>query len=418
MNSSAIRTLLEPTRGERAFLEKLRADVAEDDHHGLVHTLARVVWSRLIEPGDRIAVQLIALLGAEASLAHVIEHSDAQTVLHSLREFGETVPSVKEITRAFQRWRPRLDRESTLRDLQTATQTGMQIVLPQDSQWPERLNDLGAHRPLMLWLRGNPELLRTPAISIVGARACSPYGSQVTAEIAEGVVHRGHTVVSGAAYGVDGVAHRAALASGGNTIAILAGGADRLYPREHGQLLHNIIEAGLVMSEPAPGTSPTRWRFLQRNRLIAALAKATIVTEAGIRSGTINTAGHAAELGRELVVVPGPITSPGSHGCFRIIEEYGATMLTRISDLDGICGTQTPTLFDEATPERPLSRHRRVLDALPLRGSRTVPEVARLSGLTHEDSLLALTELELLGNTARTSDQHPAEARWKLISSD
>lgn len=416
MKQSAVQTLLEPTSEEKALLTQLRERVHADDGHDLTNTFARVVWSRLVEPGDRHAVQLTELLGVENALAHVINNSDPKTVLQGLQQCQEPVPSVKEIQKAFERWRPRLDRESTLTDLKDGVRAGMQAVLPQDRQWPLHINDLGAHRPLMLWTRGRAELLSKNAIAIVGARACSPYGSGVTAEIAEGVVQRGCAVVSGAAYGVDGVAHRATLASGGDTIAVLAGGADRLYPREHEQLLHSIIEHGLVVSETSPGTPPTRWRFLQRNRLIAALSRATIVTEAGIRSGTINTAGHAAELGRELIVVPGPITSPGSHGCFRIIEEYGAVMLTRVSDLDEVCGVRE-NVVSEPSPERPLSLHRRVLDALPLRGARSVGDIASSSGITKDDALVALVELELLGHVARSSDARAVEARWRLISS-
>ena len=143
-------------------------------------------------------------------------------------------------------------------------------------------------------------------------------------ESSAGLVDRGFTIVSGAAYGIDGMAHRAALASGGTTVAFLAGGVDRFYPLGHEALLGRIAEQGAVVAELPCGSAPTKWRFLQRNRLIAAATEATIVLEAGMRSGSLNTAGHAAALGRPLGAVPGPVTSPASAGCHRLLREYDA----------------------------------------------------------------------------------------------
>ncbi|MDF2576486.1 MAG: dprA, partial [Agromyces sp.] len=162
------------------------------------------------------------------------------------------------------------------------------------------------------------------SIALVGARAATGYGEHVTMEASAGLVDRGFAIVSGGAYGIDGMAHRAALASRGVTVAFLAGGVDRFYPLGHEALLARIADTGAVVSELPCGSAPTKWRFLQRNRLIAAAADATVVLEAGMRSGSLNTAGHAAALGRPLGAVPGPVTSPASAGCHRLLREFDA----------------------------------------------------------------------------------------------
>ena len=147
-------------------------------------------------------------------------------------------------------------------------------------------------------------------------------------EITAGLVERGHTIVSGAAYGIDGMAHRAALASAGRTVAYLAGGVDRFYPSGHDALLTRIVETGAVVSELPCGSAPTKWRFLMRNRLIAASTKATLVVEAGWRSGSLNVAGYATSLNRPVGAVPGPVTTAASAGCHRLMREFGATVIT------------------------------------------------------------------------------------------
>ena len=177
-----------------------------------------------------------------------------------------------------------------------------------------------------MWVRGRPDALAwsVPTIALVGARAATGYGEHVAMEASAGLVDRGFAIVSGGAYGIDGMAHRAALASDGTTIAFLAGGIDRFYPLGHESLLSRIAQTGAVVSELPCGAAPTKWRFLQRNRLIAAASQATVVLEAGIRSGSLNTAGHAAALGRPLGAVPGPVTSPASAGCHRLLREFDA----------------------------------------------------------------------------------------------
>lgn len=300
----------------------------------------------------------------------------------------------------------------------------MRLLIPEDPDWPEALNDLGPHVPHALWVRGDPTLLSRASLAAVGARACTGYGSQATAELAGEACAAGFAIVSGAAYGVDAVAHRTALTMEAPTIAVLAGGADRPYPASHDQLIGRIAQQGAVCSELVPGSAPTRWRFLQRNRLIASLARAILVTEAGVRSGTLNTAGHGAEMGRPIGAVPGPITSATSAGCHRLVREYGASLITNGTELLELLGMRPdPALFEQdltvptasgETPRQP-SVHVRVLDALPLRGGRPLIEIAKRAGITPQSAREALTELEILHYVHQRVTTDGGETLWALI---
>ncbi len=176
--------------------------------------------------------------------------------------------------------------------------------------------------PLALWVKGAAEVTTTAvrSVAIVGSRASTAYGEHVTAELAYGLASREVDVVSGGAYGIDAVAHRSALAAGGGTVIVSAGGLDRPYPAGNASLYDRVGETGLLVSESPPGSAPQRHRFLSRNRLIAALSSATIVVEAAARSGALNTARHCQVLGRSLMVVPGPVTSPMSAGCHALLR--------------------------------------------------------------------------------------------------
>lgn len=411
----------------RSRLEQLTADAAPavaahaSDPDGPTSAdtlLARIVWARLVEPGDAIAGGLVGALGPVGALDLVAANAPIGRVRDLVHAASGAEPDPAEIARAFARWRLRLDRSATIADLERGVETQMRIMTPESEHWPSALADLGDHAPLLLWVRGDHTLLARFSLAVVGARACTGYGSHITAELTESVCETGTTIVSGAAYGVDAVAHRTALALGAPTVAVLAGGADRPYPSSHGPLLERISDSGAVCSEMVPGSAPTRWRFLQRNRSIAALARATLVTEAGVRSGSLNTAGHAAELGRPLGAVPGPVTSAASAGCHRLLREYGATLVTNGAEVREFLGLfDDPALVEAETPEsaRQPARHRRVLDALPLRGSRTVVEVASRAGLGVADARSALAELELLEAVARRETPGADECRWVLL---
>ncbi|TDW26902.1 DNA-processing protein DprA [Cryobacterium psychrophilum] len=285
-------------------------------------TLARAVWSIIGEPGNHNVGALVTALGAEDALNAVL----AAGVGGDTKAGGIDVAGIRE------RVLPRAT-ESTVRGaFAAAAAVNAVIITPEHPHWPAGFTDLGVGAPHALWARGNTALLAAqPSIAVVGARAATGYGEHVCMDMVAGLVDRGHTIVSGAAYGIDGMAHRAALASYGHTVAYLAGGIDRFYPSGHDGLLTRIVEAGVVASELACGSSPTAWRFLQRNRLIAAGSNATLVIEAGYRSGSLNVAGHAASLGRPVGAVPGPITSPTSAGCHRLISA-GAHLVTTATD--------------------------------------------------------------------------------------
>ena len=229
-------------------------------------------------------------------------------------------------------------------------------------------------------------------------------------ELAADLVGRGVSIVSGAAYGIDGAAHRAALAAGGTTIALLAGGADRPYPAGHSQLIERIAASGAVVSEVPCGSAPTKWRFLQRNRLIAALADATVVVEAGWRSGSLNTAGHAAALARPLGAVPGPVTSAASAGCHRLLREFDARCVTSADDVARAARRGPQTLFDGGSTVSGDGRTdevTRVTDAMSFRAWRDTTDIARRSGSPPRRSMAILGLLAVEGAVIR------GEAGWR-----
>jgi DNA processing protein len=360
---------------------------------------ARAAWSGIAEPGDSMAGFLVEAVGASAALTMLIEHWNVDRMLAKAVEAVDVADRQEraiQLENAIARWLPRLESRATLQQLKLAASCRATLLTPGDPDWPERLGDLGPHAPLALWLRGHTEAARVTAhaIALVGARAATGYGEHVAMEAGSGLVGRGFTIVSGAAYGIDGTAHRAALASQGTTVAFLAGGVDRPYPSGHSVLIGRIIETGAVISEVPCGGAPSKWRFLQRNRLIAAVSDATVVLEAGWRSGSLNTAGHAAALGRPLGAVPGPITSAASAGCHRLIREYDAVCVTTVDEMAELAGG-TPAGADPGPGERN-SEEIRVLDALSVRSPRTAADVAARSGLPVDavQSVLGLLELD------------------------
>ena len=340
----------------------------------------RVVLSRLAEPGDQELGRSVLRLGAAEVLERVREGR-----LGSRRQ---------------EHYRSRLATADPVVDLDLALRVGARLVIPGDDEWPPQLDDLGDARPLLLWVSGLPDLgdLTRRAVAVVGARACTPYGEAVSADLAAGLGDRGWTVVSGGAYGVDAAAHRGAMAVGGGTVAVLACGIDQVYPAAHEDLLTHVRSYGAVVSELPPGARPTRPRFLDRNRVIAALSRGTVVVEAAIRSGARNTASHAESLSRPVMAVPGPVTSASSAGCHELIRTAGAALVTDVTDVIDIVGD----LGDDASPERRGERRPhddldpttlRVLEALPLRRWAPPDSVGRVAGLDAPTVLRALATL-------------------------
>ncbi|MBX0298652.1 DNA-processing protein DprA [Cryobacterium sp. 1639] len=377
---------------------------------------ARAAWTGIAEPGDGVAGAVVGILGAATALTAVVEAWPADRLEHRLAASvdengaGDAQGLRLGLEQALARWRPRLSSGDAIRSLHQAHRTGTALLLPGDPLWPSGTVDLGQHAPLALWWRGRAEALDAlrHSIALVGARAATGYGEHVAMEAAAGLVDRGLAIVSGAAYGIDGMAHRSALASNGTTVAFLAGGVDRFYPSGHDALLSRIVEAGAVLSELPCGAAPTKWRFLQRNRLIAAASAATVVLEAGWRSGSLNTAGHAAALGRPLGAVPGPVTSPTSAGCHRLLRDYDAICVTTAAEMAELIGVGVDLELDltgvdgrsaEGTPPRErTSEQIRVFDALSVRAPRSPADVARRAGLSTSAVLGALGTLDLEGS--------------------
>jgi len=358
---------------------------------------ARAAWSRIAEPGDETAVRVLERLGAGPALLALYERPvrlrELAASVGGLRRPGHPAPGAG--------WEQRLPQVEPMRDLRTLERFGGRLLIPGDPQWPGPLDALGARTPPALWVRGPVDLAVAArrAVALVGSRASSPYGEDVASDLGAGSVERGITVVSGAAYGIDAQSHRGALAAGGPTVAVVACGVDRAYPRGNEQLIERIAREGLVVSEVPPGSSPTRWRFVQRNRLIAALSQVTVVVEAAWRSGAMITAGEAVSLGRAVAAVPGPVTSAASAGCHRLLRE-GAVCVT---DADEVVELLSP-IGGAPAPARsaPASEHDgldpidlRVFDALPVRSAVDVDRLAATAGLDGPLVAAALGRLQL-----------------------
>lgn len=307
-------------------------------------------------------------------------------------------------------------------DLAAAAAAGVRLLVPEHRDWPAAtLADLAAcgvaelAPPVALWVRGPGRLaeLCGRAVGVVGARAATGYGMHVAGELGSGLADHGHTVVSGAAVGIDGAAHRGALAVDGPTVAVLACGAERAYPLAHQSLLDRIARTGLVVSEYPPGSVPARHRFLVRNRLIAGLGAGTVIVEAGLRSGSTRTASDAGTLGRPVLAVPGPVTSGTSAGCHRLLRE-GAVLVTRVEEvleelapIGAHLAAQPPSTARRATdPLDPVGRL--VHDALPAREARDIGWLAEEAGVPVGAVRVALVELERRG----LADHHAG--RWQL----
>ena len=326
----------------------------------------------------------------------------------------------KELLRATE---ARYEIDCAAEDLVTLSRLGGRLITAEDGEWPllalTAFNGIDttkrpeAYPPLALWVMGPACLdeVAERAAAIVGTRASTQYGEHVAGELAAGLAERDVAVVSGGAYGIDGAAHRAALAVDGLTVAVLAGGIDVPYPAGHSSLLHRVGEEGLIVTEYPPRLRPQRHRFLTRNRLVAALSGATVVVEAGARSGAANTAAWAKALGRGVCAVPGPVTSSASVGC-HVLLRADATLVTRADEVLELVGHAGELAADPARPatlfDGLADDERRVYDALPARGARTVDEIAVGSGLPPTQVLGPLSLLEIAGLVVCQG------GRWKL----
>ena len=404
---------------------------------------------RYAEPADELVVESLATLGAPLTLhylltghipdEHTWEHGEPDTqlsdFLHSVGAPAEGESALfcsangyytpgehqmsrdkfgKALATRRLRWNRRMERTLNVEAHMAAT-CGAWLVTPADPLWPPQLNDLGPDRPYGLWCRGDSrhllDVASAPSVALVGSRDPSIYGTEATTHLAAELARRGYTVISGGAMGIDIAAHRAALTQQGSdlpTIAFMAGGLDRLYPAQNSDALNMIVDRGLIMSEVSVGNTPTRWRFLERNRLIAALARHTIVVEARWRSGALNTARHAMEIGRTLWAVPGQINSPNSVGTNRLLRDGLAQTLTEAADIleyDAAAGfelgTEHESEWDQVASSSALDelteRQGRVWDDLSPRSYRGVDEIAAALGLSARDVMADLFHLGRCG---------------------
>ena len=404
---------------------------------------------RYAEPADELVVESLTTLGAPLTLhylltghipdEHTWEHGEPDTqlsdFLHSVGAPAEGESALfcsangyytpgehqmsrdkfgKALATRRLRWNRRMERTLNAEAHMAAT-CGAWLVTPADPLWPPQLNDLGPARPYGLWCRGDSrhllDVASAPSVALVGSRDPSIYGTEATTHLAAELARRGYTVISGGAMGIDIAAHRAALTQQGSdlpTIAFMAGGLDRLYPAQNSDALNMIVDRGLIMSEVSVGNTPTRWRFLERNRLIAALARHTIVVEARWRSGALNTARHAMEIGRTLWAVPGQINSPNSVGTNRLLRDGLAQALTEAADIleyDAAAGfelgTEHESEWDRAASSSALDelteRQGRVWDDLSPRSYRGVDEIAAALGLSARDVMADLFHLGRCG---------------------
>ena len=390
----------------------------------------RYAWAALTylaEPGDPWLAELVRDSGPARALAAI---RAGRFPAGRRREAAE---------RAMARWRLRLAGVPEPDEVASHFARGIRLITASDGQWPDGLAELGVNQPYAIWLRGETTDLAAlcrRSVAIVGSRAATAYGSYMAAELAASIAARGWTVISGGAYGVDGAAHQGTLAAHGATVAVMACGIDRAYPAGHKDLLDGVATAGAVISEWPPGQGVSRLRFLVRNRVIAAITRGCLVVEAGRRSGALNTARHARDLGRPLMALPGPVTSDLSAGCHSIIRDWQGTLVTGADEaiealdrvgtgVDGRAGGGLPRPpardpaslpFDVPAAQSPRDRPTRedavrdaldreaaaVLDALPVRGGLPTSDIAARAGLEPATVLARLAVLAVFGLAERT----------------
>jgi len=376
---------------------------------------ARLELSLVAEPADPRIGTLVEAVGAVEA---------RRAIGSGLSQLGETGI----------RWRERLQDEIPARarrifaDIDAGvTPPHVRWVCPGSPEWPPRFGDLVHVEPLQrlggeplgLWVRGRVRLtaaLEQPSVAVVGARVATSYGIQVAGDIAAWCADRGSTVVSGAALGIDVAAHRGALAVRGMTVAVLACGVDVAYPRAHDALLTRIAIDGLIVSELAPGATPTKVRFLARNRLIAALGAGVVLVEAAHRSGALNTLNWAARLGRVTMAVPGPVTSSASSGAHQLIRDGGAQLVTggdEVLELLAPVGSHTTTVVRGPQTLMDLLSEPAgsVLEALQPRGCLGAATIASRASVSLGDALRELAALRAAGHAESTGEG------WRLSRS-
>lgn len=365
---------------------------------------ARLTLSLVSEPGDWGFTALARELGGVALLESL--HTD---------------PDRHELLSAAASRLPTVDVDATMAE---AGRRGVRFVIPGDPEWPVQLDALHGVEPLHersgvpigLWVRGPLRLdALAGSIAVVGSRSCTSYGEQVAADLAAELGLAGRPVISGAAFGIDYAAHRGAASVNAPTVAVLASGADRAYPPAHRRMIEHLAQEHAVVSEAPLGAAPQRVRFLARNRLIAALARGTVIIEAAARSGALNTANWSQRLNRVTMAVPGPVTSAPSVGVHHLIRAGAAQLVTSGADVLELVGGAGEHLAAEpqgpsTSRDRLSVRQRQVLDAVPYASAAGTTSIAKVAGLGVVEVRKALGRLEDAGLV--TGD----EAGWRLTA--
>lgn len=358
--------------------------------------VASATFSMIIEPGDRMAGSLSKQLGKLAFLDLLVDGLQTRSVLGALAQthsvdllrqsFGDLESTLSD---SRQRWLPRLSKSRLTHLFTQSKNLGLSLLIPEHPFWPAALDDLQDAAPAMLFIEGGSSTLAhlQDGVSIVGSRASTSYGTKVTNLLVQHLAAQSRPTVSGGAVGIDSHAHQASVDLGLQTIAVMAGGLDRKYPRANFPLFEKIKRNGALISELPPGVAPTRWRFLQRNRLIAALTPTTVVVEAGVRSGSIRTANNALELDRQLYAVPGSVLSGTSSGTNSLIADGRAEILNNLKFF-------ASGLHDELAGVIESALAKRARDAIREIGYPTRTEIAKGAGLTTAELSLALHELK------------------------
>jgi DNA processing protein len=372
--------------------------------------VARAALTWIAEPGDQTMGALLRVCAPAEIVAALIEGR-----MPRLSDPAD----IPRLERALGRWAARLGDVPPESALDGWRREGIRLVIPGDAEWPSQLDVLGEARPWALWVCGDADLrfacLRS--VSVVGTRAATAYGRHVCGELAVTLAEAGWTIVSGGAFGIDGYAHRGALAVHGTTVAVLACGVDRDYPLGHFELFRSIREQGALVSEWPPGQMPTKPGFLVRNRVIAALSRGTVVVEAASRSGALNTARHAHDLGRPLMAVPGPVTSAQSAGCHEAIRDWGAVCVTSARDVMEMLefAADGPAGGDSGRPRKPVLPRdlldpdsTRVLEAVPARAGRGPARIAIAAGVDFD------TVMRCLGGLAAAGFVERCDHGWRL----
>ncbi|MFW5909717.1 MAG: DNA-processing protein DprA [Thiohalospira sp.] len=337
--------------------------------------------------GPGTVMSLVAELGSVAAVAA----ADVDTLMASglsrrrAHRFVEPVPL--ELRRRTEAWLER---------------SGGRVVTPADPSYPPALREI-ADPPLALFVVGDADYLSWPGVAVVGSRRPTPAGRELAEELGRGLARSGLVVVSGLALGVDGAAHRGAAAVGGPTVGVLGCGPDRIYPRRNVELAEAVAGAGAVITEFPPGTGVARGHFPRRNRIIAGMTLGTTVVEAATRSGSLITARLAAEAGREVLAVPGPVRSPTSRGCHRLIRE-GARLVEGVDDIleevaPGVAASASAAAGAAAAADEPAGLEpeaQRLLGCLGFEPE-SVDNLVERSGLTADTVSAMLIRLELQG---------------------